>query len=171
MLNYSMFNGTLAVMVMLLFFCPTGSSHTEQVITLKDGSQIKGDLISVKDGSYTIKSPLMGEVIVNSDQVANITNPQAAPPPTAAPLTAPGAAAGTMDSQIQAAQNRLMADPQMISELQMLVQDPEIAQLLTDPALMQAVMAKNPAALQNNPKAQALMQNPKMRALMDRLRK
>ena len=166
-----MSNKIIATAAIFLFFSPINPSNAEQVITLKDGSRIKGELVGVKDGSYTIKSSLMGDVTVSGDQVANIANSQEAlSSPTLPASPAAPNANGALDGQIQAAQNKLMTDPQMMGDIQTLVQDPEIAQLLTDPALMQAVMARDPAALQNNPRAQALMANPKMRALMDRLR-
>ena len=144
----------------------------EQVITLKDCSQIKGDLVGVKDDVYTVKTSTLGEINVSSSQVANISNPHALPAsivtaPSASPIM--GAASSDISGQVQAAQAKLMADPQTMTEIQALVQDPEITQLLSDPTLLQAVTAKDPAAVQSNPKAQALMQNPKMRALMDKL--
>ncbi len=138
----------------LLFPASAVFVRAEQVITLKDGSQIKGELVDVQNGVYTVKSALLGAITVNADQVNSIASPEAA--------------AG-MNGQIQAAQTKIMANPQTMSELQELIQDPEITQMLSDPALIQAVAAKDPAAVQNNPNAQALMQNPKMRTLMEKL--
>ena len=77
---------------------------------------------------------------------------------------------GDISAQVQATQTKLMTDPQIMQEIQMLVQDPEITQLLADPSILQAVTSKDVNSLQNNPKAQALMENPKMRALIEKIR-
>ena len=160
-----MIKNTLYLITLILFALP---AYAEQVITLKDGSQVKGELVSVKDDVYTIRTPAMGDVSVNSSQVGSISNPQAMPAPATPAPSVSNTSADTAN-QIQAAQTRVMADPQIMAEIQAIAQDPEITQLLSDPALLQAVTSKDMAAVQNNPKAQALIQNPKMRAIMEKI--
>ena len=46
----------------------------EQVITLKDGSQIKGTLSGIDNGVYTVKTPIIGDVHVAASDVSSITN-------------------------------------------------------------------------------------------------
>jgi hypothetical protein len=140
----------------------------EQVITLKDGSQIKGNLAGIDNGVYTVKTPIIGDVHVAASDVASITNGNNVP--VAAPQNqASGSAAPNMDQQIAASQQKLMSNPQSMATLQEMMQDPEITQALQDPALVQAVTSHDYQAVQSNPKIQELMSNPKMQALLQKL--
>lgn len=143
----------------------------EQVITLKDGSQIKGQLAGIENGVYTVKTPIIGDVHVNAGDVASITNgANAAPAPAAAETQAPAAGtAPNMDAQIAASQQKLMSNPQSMTILKEMMQDPDIMQALQDPALVQAVTSHDYQAVQNNPGVQKLMSNPKMQALLQQL--
>jgi hypothetical protein len=136
----------------------SSADQIQQVITLKDGSQIKGDLSGVENGVYTIKTPMIGDV-------ASITNggvPAAALPPA-------DASNPSMDQQIAAGQEQLMSNPQSMAMIQEIAQDPEIMKALSDPSLVQAVTSHNYQAVQSNPEFQALMNTPKMQALLQKL--
>ena len=169
----------IIVVFIALFLCAATFSfayQAEQVITLKDGSQIKGQLSGIENGIYTIKTPIIGDVHVAASDVASITTGgapaagvnqnnagnAAALPPTGAPIP-------ITDQQIMAQQQKLMADPQAMSDLQQMAQDPEIMKALSDPALVQAVTTHDYQAIQNNPKMQELMSNPKMQALLQKM--
>jgi len=138
------------------------ADEAQQVITLKDGSQIKGELAGIENGVYTIKAPVIGEVHVAANDVASITSGGALPP-------AGGSNPVSMDQQILAQQQKLTSNPQSMAVLQQMAQDPEIMQALSDPALVQAVSSHDYQAVQNNPKIQELMNNPKMQAYLKAL--
>jgi hypothetical protein len=165
----------LIVLFFLLFLSAstiTYADQDEQVITLKDGSQIKGVLAGIDSGVYTVKTPIIGDVHVAASDVASITNgngtPAAAPAAPAAPAADPGSVPN-MDQQIAASQRQLMNNPQSMATLQEMAQDPDIIQALSDPALVQAVTSHDYQAVQNNPKIQELMNNPKMQAFLQKL--
>ena len=152
------------------------ADQSQQVITLKDGSQIKGELAGINNGVYTIKTPIIGDVHVAASDVASITNgnaPIAALPtnntnyPTVPNQSSPSIP--NMDQQIAASQKQLMSNPQSMATLQEMMQDPEIMQALQDPALVQAVTSHDYQAVQSNPQVQKLMSNPKMQALLQKL--
>lgn len=161
----------LLLSLLLIAFCVPGTALAEnQVITLKDGSQVKGELVGINNGVYTIKTPLMGEITVNSDQVAGI-NAQGFQPAQAQSSGQPSAAADpVLGQKMQDMQNQLMSNPQMLAQIQQLAEDPEIVQIMSDPAFMQAVTAKDISAIQGNPRTQELMNNPKMQAFIEQLR-
>ena len=142
------------------------ADQAQQVITLKDGSQIKGELAGINNGVYTVKTPIIGDVHVAASDVASITNGTV---PVAAVQNQPPAAAGNMDQQIAASQQKLMSNPESMATLKEMTQDPEIMQALQDPALVQAVTSHDYQAVQNNPQIQKLMSNPKMQALLQKL--
>jgi hypothetical protein len=147
---------------------------SEQVITLKDGSQLKGELTGISNGVYTIKAPIIGDVHAAVSDVVSITNSNAptaavaALPTTATPNQAP-ANSSSYDQQIAAGQKQLMSNPQSMATLQEMMQDPEIMQALQDPALVAAVTSHNYQAVQSNPNVQKLLNNPKMQALLQKL--
>jgi hypothetical protein len=173
------------ICVLLVLTCRMAAADT-QVITLKDGSQIKGELSGVANGVYTVRTPTLGDIHITSNQVISISAETAgaavASPPAAnasanampAVPALPGlpaaGASGDMSQRITSAQNQLMANPEFVAEIQNFAQDPEITQLLSDPQLMQEIMSKDVNAIQKDPKAQALMNNPKMQALVEKLR-
>jgi len=147
------------------------ADDVQQVITLKDGSQIKGVLAGISDGVYTVKTPIIGDVHVAATDVASITNSNAmaALPATVAAPSPAASTPNSTDQQIASTQQRLMSDPQSMALIQQMAQDPEIAQALQDPALVQAVANHDLQAVQGNPAAQKLMSNPQMMALVQKL--
>jgi len=164
----------------VLFLSTVTSSFADQagqVITLKDGSQIKGELSGIENGVYTVKTPTMGDVHVPVSNVASITNskiPITAPPAnhTAGNYASPGQLSGdmpNMDQQIMSQQQKLMSNPEDMADVQQMAQDPEIMKLLSDPALVQAVTSHDYQAIQSNPKVQELLNNPKMQALLQKM--
>ena len=150
------------------------ADDSQQVITLKDGSQIKGELAGIDNGTYTIKTPIIGDVHVAASDVASITsgNVPAAPPTNNTNAFSAGQSSGSapnMDQQIANSQKQLMSNPESMATLQEMMQDPEIMQALQDPSVVQAVTSHDYTAVQNNPKIQALMSNPKMQELLQKL--
>jgi hypothetical protein len=137
----------------------------EQVITLKDGSQIKGELSGIVNGIYTVKTPIIGDVQINANDVVSITKGDA-PPAAALPTTA---SASPLDQQIAASQQRLMTNPQSMAILKEMMADPDIMQALQDPALVQAVTNHDYQGVASNPGVQKLMSNPRMQALLKEL--
>ena len=145
------------------------ADQSEQVITLKDGSQIKGELSGIDNGVYTVKTPIIGDVHVAASDVASITNGAGTNVPVAALRNQSSPSMPNMDQQVAASQKQLMSNPQSMATLQEMMQDPEIMQALQDPALVQAVTSHDYAAVQSNPQIQKLMSNPKMQALLQKL--
>jgi hypothetical protein len=139
----------------------------QQVFNLKDGSQIKGQLVSVQDGVYTVKTPIIGDIHIAASDVSSITNGDAAVPVAA--TSQPPATGADTNQQIASAQQKLLSNPQSMALIQEMAQDPQIAQALQDPALVQAVTNHDYQAVAGNPNAQALMSNPKMQELLHQL--
>lgn len=151
----------------------TFADQAEQVITLKDGSQIKGELAGIDNGIYTVKTPIIGDVHVAASDVASITNNNgtAASLPTnnVSPTSQSLGSVPNMDAQIAARQQALVSNPQSMAILKEMSQDPEIMQALQDPDVLQAVTTHDYQAIQNNPRIKELMSSPKMQALLQQL--
>ena len=145
------------------------ADNPDQVITLRDGSQIKGQLVGINNGSYTIQVPVVGDVHASMADVVSVTNANA---PTLAtqPTTNQQLINGpNYDQQIAANQKQLMSDPQSMELLHQMMQDPETMKLLQDPSLIKAVTSRDYGSVQNNPSVQKLLNSPSMQAILQRL--
>jgi len=155
------------------------ADQPQQVITLKNGSQIVGQLVSLNNGVYTIKAPIIGNVQASASDVVNITNSNGGIPPGSNNPgqgysnnpTSPTQSGDIPDlnQKIAEEQKQLMSNPESVSILMQMAQDPEIAQLLQDPALVQAVTHHDLQAVESNPRIKQLMDNPKVKEFLKRL--
>ncbi len=138
------------------------AQQPSQTITLKDGTTLKGQLISVTNGSYTIDSPAVGQVTVSADQISSITSAGAS---SATPniLSADGKLSANTVNSIK---TNMLQDPEIMSLMQELVQDPSVVEMLKDPSLMQAALSMDPEQVKNNPQVQKLVQNPTMQKIL-----
>jgi hypothetical protein len=161
----------LAILFLALALLPVSNAFAEgeKVITLKDGSRINGRIISLDQGQYVIQSGTLGEVKIGEDNIQSIVAPNMA----ATADTQPGQDQATgqampadYTAKMRDMQSQIMANPDIMKEIATLAEDPQILNLLNDPALLQAAKEGNPQAMQTNPRTQQLMNNPKMQELI-----
>jgi len=187
---------TIVSAIFILSMCNFAlASQSEQIITLKDGSQIVGQLVGINNGVYTINAPIIGNITVATQNVYSITNRndnQNVPPQNSGPgypgqptapvgphpigpepepgnPTKPYDPPENLDRQIAEDQRELLSNPRSMATLQQMMQDPEIMQALQDPALIEAVTHHDYKAVENNPNVQKLLNNPEMKALLEKL--
>ncbi|MEI8012478.1 MAG: hypothetical protein WCI27_08390 [Candidatus Omnitrophota bacterium] len=134
-----------------------------KTIILKDGSHVKGDLVGIADGYYTITTAAMGDIRVAEKDVLSITSDTPAAQP-AAPTDIKAT------PEFNSIQNKIISDPALLSEIQALLQDPEIMAVMSDPVLIAAVQSGNSAVLQSDPRLKRLSENPKIKALIDKVK-
>lgn len=159
--------------LIILFFTFTLHAHAAdtKVITLQDGSTLKGEVTGMDQGFYTVHNPAMGDMRVPDRSIVSITSTTAAAP-TQQPAATSGAAGSTgitATPEFQSIQNKMMADPQVMGDIQQMVQDPEIMALLSDPTFITAIQSGNAASLQSDPRIRKLSENPKVQALIEKL--
>ena len=167
----------LLVVPILILSAHTVFGATKQ-ITLKDGSVIKGEPVSLEGGIYTVQTDNLGRLQLPEANVVTIAAEGAAPmaQPQGATPQMPGQG-GTADAgfsgKVSAMQNQIMSNPQTMQTIQAMAEDPEIAAMMSDPAFVQELTAaasgKNAQEVVNNPKVQKLMANPKMQILIQQL--
>jgi hypothetical protein len=129
-------NKTIFTLAVLILSANTAAfaDQSDQVIVLKDGSQIKGTLAGINNGVYTVNTPIIGNVQVAASDVASITNanvPVASFPASNINNTLPSGSSPNLDQQIANSQKQLLSNPQSMAILQEMAQDPEIAQALS----------------------------------------
>ena len=141
-------------------------AQSTKIITLKDGSVIKGNVLQLADGVYTLETDNLGKVNVAESEILSIAaEPAPVPPDTA------DTANTSLKGQVQEMQTSLLSNPEVMTEIQNIMQDPEIRGVLSDPAFISAIMSYDPKQIQHNEKTQYLLQNPKFRSLMEKVQK
>ena len=133
---------------------------SEQVVTLTDGSRIRGEVVGLQDGRYAIDTAALGRVQVDAASVVSITAAEAAP---AQPVS-PGLQLSAGDA-VARVQSMIADNPSLMSQILRLQTDPDMQAALSDPELMSAVQRFDIDALVKHPKFQALLNNPKIRAI------
>ncbi|OGX57233.1 MAG: hypothetical protein A2306_01910 [Omnitrophica WOR_2 bacterium RIFOXYB2_FULL_38_16] len=148
------------------------AQNSQKTITLKDGSVIKGTIVSIEDQKYIIDTDKLGKVEVEDSDIVSITtstatqNAQAPVAQNALLGNLGGLGNAGLPEQMQQMQNSLLSDPKMLAEMQTMLQDEEIMAIISDPSLMKDLLSNDPNVIQNNPKIMQLMNNPQMQALL-----
>ena len=158
--------------LIFLSLSPLTFAATSKQIALKDGSLIKGELVSFENGLYTIQTENLGRLQLPEVNVVSIANEgaiaQAAPPMAQQTAAAPG-----FSNKVSAMQTKIMGDPQAMQTVQAMAEDPEIAAMISDPnfvkQLTAAVSNNDMNSVADNPNIQRLMSNPKMQAFIQQL--
>jgi hypothetical protein len=167
----------LSMALSIGIFSPAFAEELKK-FALKDGSVIRGELISFDKGMYTVKSENLGQLLLSENNVVSVVNESLVPVVQAAPQAAvapQAAAAGTggFSSQVSAMQNQIMSNPQTMQAIQLMAEDPEIMSLISDPAFVQqltaALSGNNIEGVASDPRIQKLMANPKMQALIQQI--
>ena len=166
-----MISRAIYVLLFFLLVSPITFAATAKQIALKDGSVIKGELVSFENGIYTIQTENLGRLQLPEVDVVSVANEGAA---TQAPAMAQQAGATPeFSNKVSAMQTKIMGDPQAMQTVQAMAEDPEISAMISDPnfikQLTSAVSGNDMNSVADNPNIQRLMNNPKMQAFIQQL--
>lgn len=156
--------------------CGTHSAMAEQAtIVLNDGSKIVGEVVSLKGGHYKIKTGSLGEVNLKQNDVKVIqygSAPQAATPAVPSTSTTGVASASNpqLASMFQGVQQRITSNPQMMSQIQSMAQDPTLQAILNDPEIKRALEAGDFGSLMANPKIHQLMNHSTVKQITQQIK-
>jgi hypothetical protein len=157
----------LAGSALLLMAAYAGAD--ERVLILEDGSQIRGELMSYEQGTYTVRTASLGTIKLSDRQVERVVSVNGAISTAPRPIVGTALArkpTSTVDNaSIEALQSAIMSSPSLMSSITALQSDPQVQALLSDPDVQRAVQNLDFDALSRNAKIQALMQNPQVQAL------
>jgi len=137
-------------------------------IELTDGSTIKGKIVSLTNGVYTIEAPTLGRIAVASSKIKKIETSGASP--SLAP-NAVTAANPEMKAQINNYTAQIMSNPDILKITTDLANDPQFQEMMKDPQIMRAVYAGDMQTLMSNPKFMNAINNPKINQIKDKLDK
>jgi hypothetical protein len=134
-------------------------------IELKDGSRIEGEVQSIENGVYTIRSASLGTVHVAQSNIARIVYSGDVASAAAPSATSPAHDDG-VTRDIQQLQKSLAQDPAAVQSIMSLQSDPQIQAVLSDPAIAKAIQDGDYTSLMSNPKIQALENNEHLKQLV-----
>lgn len=146
---------TLLVFMLFSGLFHTSESHAGEVraVELRDGSIVTGEVLSLTNGKYTIRSGSLGTVQIEESNVRAIR--PVAPATAVSPKAAPDPTAG----DVRTLQDKMMNDKEIMSKIQSLQNDPDFLKIMEDPEIMKAVNSGDLSALMANPQFLKLMNN------------
>jgi hypothetical protein len=130
--------------ILLVLTVRSAFADGSREIELRDGSIITGDVVSLSNGIYTIKSESLGTVKIEESKV-NVIRPKSSSQGTG--------------GEARALQDKMMSDQEIMGMIQSLQNDPEFKKVLEDPDILKAVNAGDIPALMANPKFTKLLNN------------
>ncbi len=138
-----------------------GTAYAGEVkeVELNDGTVITGEIVSLNNGVYTIKSESLGTVKLTDSKVRTIR--QKSPVKTAGERSASQQNPNSVDAnaQAQSLQQKMMNDKEVMDKIHSLENDPEFQKILEDPEILRAVNSGDIAALMTNPNFMKLLNN------------
>jgi hypothetical protein len=147
-----------------LFLAQESRAGEVRAIELKDGSVVTGEVVSLTNGKYTIRSSSLGTLQIEESKVLTIR-------PVAAQAAANfGAAPDNMAGDVHVLQDKMMNDKEIMSKIQSLQNDPEFMKILEDPEVVKAVNSGDLATLMANPQFLKLMNNSIVRDIGQKVR-
>jgi hypothetical protein len=130
----------------LLLFVQTAAAGDIRMIDLTDGSTITGDVLSVANGVYTIRSDSLGTVKLDASKIRAIR-------------TKPSGTSPVSSREIAAMREKMLSDKDIVALIQSLQNDPDFIKALEDPAIMKAVSENDISTLVQNPRFMKLLNN------------
>jgi hypothetical protein len=152
---------TLALVLML---AAAAWANELREIELTDGSVLSGEILSLNNGVFTIRTRTLGVITIAESKVRTIREQPVAGEAAAGP------GSGGLSAQARAMQGKMMSDQEIMGLILSLQDDPEFQKILADPEVMGAVSAGDITALTANPRFMQLMNNPTVKKIQRKVR-
>ena len=134
--------GSFFLSVIFLGQAFAGETKTFELL---DGSIITGEIISYNDGTFILKSVILGTVRIEETKIRAIRSRKNG---------------GISEDEVLALQEKMMGNEEIFAMILSLQNDPELREILQDPEIMDAVNSGDINALLSNPKFLKLLENP-----------
>ena len=156
---------TICFLSILGLFCTSVSAGELRQIELTDGSVISGEIVSFKEGVYTIKSNILGTIKINKSKIQIIRSK----PHGEDKGKLENTSNTSINTQVQALQKSMMNDKEIMNMILSLQNDPAFQEILKDPAIINAVNSGDINTLMSNPKFMKLLTNPKFQEIKKKI--
>ena len=144
----------------LALVCSSSAAAELATIELTDGSTLQGELLSMQAGSYEIKTESLGVLKIRQDDVAMLRYKSASSTSASgADNVNPNAAA------LAGLQQQLIGNPETLSLIMGLGNDPAIQAIVADPEIKAAMARGDFATLMAHPKIQQMMRHPTVKKI------
>ena len=162
---------TLIILIFLMML-PAISNFTAHAgepaeVELVDGSVVFGEIVSLKNDIYTIKSESMGTFVISKSKIRAIRFRSQAVDKD----VRENSQKTDKSSDFQDVQKSLLADETIFAIILSLQNDPKIQEILNDPETMKAVQSGDIQSLMANPKFMDLLNHPKIKAINKQMSK
>ncbi len=124
-----------------------------QELHLRDGTILKGKLLSYSNGNYVISSQTLGTVTIAESQVVTINQGPSGKGNIADPVA------------LQQLQTEMLADQEVMQLLESLQNDPDVLNILQDPEIMDAIQRGDFDSLNGNQKLQKLLEKSQVKTI------
>lgn len=150
-----------AAIIFYSTLCADGSTRLELI----DGSVLSGEIISFKDGVYTVRSPSLGTITIEESQILTI---RLEPAETA--VGQRGLSKNTsVDQALKVLQQSILSDQQVMQMILSLQNDPDIQELLQDAVIMEAVRSGDVNTLMSSPTFRKILEKPDVRKIQKKV--
>ena len=133
----------------------SASASEMRVIELTDGSVISGEIVSLSNGVYTVRSGTLGTIQISESKIRTIR--------------AKGMGREEMGDQANSIQQKMMGDVDIMGMVESLRSDPDFQEILRDPEVVRAVQSGDIAALMANPKFMQLLNKQVVKQIKDKV--
>lgn len=140
------------VVLFISLFAVGAVLAASDVLKLRDGTIIRGKIISKDNGVYQVQTDSLGVLTFSESEVLGDET------------AADGPAQGFNPDEMKA---RLTQNPQFMSEVQNLSQDASIIQIVSDKSLLDAIAKRDYQAVANNPNFKKFTSNPAVQKLVN----
>ena len=122
----------LIATIILLGLITYSHAQTLKIITLKDGSVLKGKVVQLKDNMYTLETSSLGRINIPESNILSIASPEALSAQDQQSDENRNAQKAQLQNQVQQMQGNILSDPELITDLQNIINDEEIHQKMPD---------------------------------------
>jgi len=155
----------IASVFCLALISPSLSADDMSRLELTDGSIIVGEVLGMSAGVYSVRSPTLGTISIESSRIRSLSNADTAATSDAT-LANPGASYG---DDIDALQRQMVGNPDLMQMIVGLQNDPALQRAMANPELMALISSGNIDALRQHPSFLELMGHPGIRGVVEQL--
>ena len=141
-------------LIFLVFLVSHGVAGEVKEIELSDGSVIFGEIVTLEEDVYTIKSIGLGTLHIEKSKIRAIrlkSNTE------------------TTREQLNALEQRMLNDDEILTMLHALEGDPAFKEIMEDPEIMKGVLSGDISGLMSHPKFMKLLDNPTIQEIRSRI--
>ena len=141
-------------------------------VKLIDGSAISGEIVSFRDGVYTLKSDVLGTIEIKESKIQLIRVKSFGKTAGGTTAREPLSQSNTpINEEVQNLKNSMMSNDKIMEQIISLKNDPDFQELLQDPNIMNAINSGDIGTLMFSPKFMKILENPAIKRIQKEVNK